>query len=265
MRNPIEKRLQIDSIKRLSETFLGKKNFSWWALFYASLIFIVTGWLPDGIAELLRKEWVGGAYKTLISLLILLFIGIQLKNALKYERGIEVISEEPGKVDVLAVFLSPLNRKLKPGHIEDALSNNELDKNTLEGTEWEMPIKAIEYHLDKLKSVYVFTSKQTTKLMPLFTETIKRLFPSIEVVEYKPGGIEFQDIKEVFESVEELYRNLKAKNIKEESILVDITGGQATNSIAAAIATLAIGRKFQYVSTRDKKIYCYDIGYFDKE
>lgn len=260
MKNPIKKRLQAETFKRLAETFLGKKNFSWWAIFYATIIFIATGWLPDGIAELLKVE---GVYKTAISLLILLFIGIQLKRALKYEERIEVIMKEPAKVDVLAIFLSPLQRKLKPEDIQQALSEDKLEKKTLEGTEWEMPIKAIEHHFGKLKSLYVFTSKQTSPLMPLFSKTINKLFPSIEVVEFKEGGIEFQDIKEVFKSVEELYRKIKADNIGEENIIVDVTGGQATNSIAAAIATLAIGRKFQYISTRDKRAFSYDIGYFE--
>ena len=55
MKNPIKNRLQAETFKSLAETFLGKKNFTWWALLYASLLFIVTGWLPDGFAELFRN------------------------------------------------------------------------------------------------------------------------------------------------------------------------------------------------------------------
>lgn len=81
--------------------------------------------------------------------------------------------------------------------------------------------------------------------------------------EFLKGGIDFQDIKKVFETIENLYDKLGASGIKNEDIIMDVTGGQVTNSIAGAIATLTLGRKFQYVSTRDKKVLSYDIGYFE--
>jgi hypothetical protein len=269
MKNPIEKRRQAEGLKKLAETFLGRKNFSWWAIFYASLIFIVTGWLPDGIAELLRGEWLEGSCKLISSLAILFFIGYKLKKAFKHTGRIEVKREEPPPTKVLAIFLSPLVRKLKPEDIENAIKARSFSKtkNTLNGTEWEMPVKAIEHHSPEV--VYVLTSEGstgTTNLMPLFQTTIEKLFPSvIKVVEFPKGGIDFEDIRKVFSSIEDLYREAIRKGFKEDEIIVDITGGQKTNSIAGAIATLSIGRKFQYISTRDKKVSSYDVGYFEEE
>lgn len=265
MKNPIEKRLQTEIFKRLAETFLGRKNFSWWAIFYASLIFIVTGWLPDGIAELLRKEWIEGGYKIAVSLTILIFIGFRLKKAIKYEGKIEVKSEPPPHVKLLAIFLSPLHRELKADDIQKALADGTFSIGDLTKTEWEMPVKAVEYHSQTLKKLYVLTSKQTRDLINVFRSVMKRLFPSVEVVELKPEGIEFQDIEEVFKAVEALYKIAKEEEgFKEDDVIVDVTGGQVPNSIAGAIATLAIGRKFQYVSTRDKEVLSYDIGYFNE-
>lgn len=263
MKNPIKRKLQTEGLKRLAETFLGKENFSWWAIFYASLIFIVTGWLPDGIAELLRGEWLESSYKLTISLAILFFIGYTLKRALKHEGRIEVISEPPSRAKILALFLSPLFRNLKPKDIEEAINKGDFSRNKLNGSEWEMPVIAIEYHSPEV--LYVLTSRGdvgTHNLMPLFETTIKNLFPSLKIIEFKEGGIEFEDIKEVFNSIDKLYEEAKSKGFKEDEIIVDITGGQKTNSIAAAVATLAIGRKFQYVSTRDKKLLSHDVGYF---
>lgn len=266
MKNPIKRKIQAEGIKKLAETFLGKKNFSWWAIFYASVIFIVTGWLPDGIAELIRGEWLECSYKLTISLAILFFIGYELKKALKHEGRIEVISEPPSSAKVLAVFLSPLFRKLKREDIQKALNEGNFSKDMLNGSEWEMPVKAIEFHSPEV--LYVLTSQGHTgthNLMHLFENTTKRLFPSLKIIEFKPGGIEFEDIKEVFNSIEKLYKEAKSNGFKEKDIIVDITGGQKTNSIAAAIATLSIGRKFQYISTRDKKVLSYDVGYFEEE
>jgi hypothetical protein len=266
MKNPIKRKLQAEGLKRLAETFLGKENFSWWAIFYASLIFIVAGWLPDGIAELLRGEWVECSYKLTLSLAILIFIGYGLKKALKHEGRIEVISRSPSSAKILALFLSPLFRNLKPEDIQEALNKGDFSRDMLNGSEWEMPVKAIEFHSPEV--LYVLTSQGDTgthHLMPLFENIIKKLFPALKIIEFKPGGIEFEDIKEVFSSIEELYKKAKLNGFKEDDIIVDITGGQKTNSIAAAIATLSIGRKFQYVSTRDKKVLSYDIGYFEEK
>ena len=46
-------------------------------------------------------------------------------------------------------------------------------------------------------------------------------------------------------------------------MLVDVTGGHKTNSIAASVATLAKGRQFQYIN-EDKIVRNYDVTYFDE-
>jgi hypothetical protein len=265
MYNPLRSRLRIESLKRIAETFLGKKNFSWWAIVFASLTFLVSGWLPDGIAELCSGKWQSGLSKFGISIVILAYIGHQLKRAVRYEGRIEVLSNPPSPAKVVAIFLSPLIRKTRPEDIESALENESFSQETLDGTEWEMSIKAIEYHSPEI--LYVFSSKGekgTHSIVPLFRKAIERLFPSLKVNEWKEYGIDFEDISEVFDSVEELYAKAKSDGYKENDIIVDITGGQKPNSIAGATATLAIGRKFQYVSTIDKRVLSYDIGYFEE-
>lgn len=273
MESLIEKRYRIESIKRLAETFLGKKNFNWWAIFYASLIFIVASWLPDGIAQLVRGEWFEGIYKTIVSLIILLFIGFRLKEAIKYKGKIEVIRESPAPVKALVIFLSRLsmNKTLEDREIDDieeAINNRSFSENFLLNKTWEMPILSIKHHYSKLEYLYVITSSGedgTFRLMGTFKKVVKYLFPSVEVMELTPEGIKFEDIKQVFEAIEKFYSEVKEKGIREKEVIVDITGGQKTNSIAAAIATLALGRQFQYISTIDKTIYSYDVGYFEEE
>lgn len=273
MKSPIERRHQAERLKRLAETFLGKKNFSWWTIFYASLIFIVTGWLPDGIAELIRGEWFGGIYKTIVSLFILLFIGFRLKEAIEYKSKIEVISESPAPVRALAIFLSKLsmNKTIQDKEItgiEQELNNNSFTENFLVNKTWEMPVLAIKHHSSELKYLYVITSSGpdgSSQLMPTFKKVVNYLFPPVEVIELIKGGIDFEDIKKVFEAIEKFYSEVKEKGINKKEVIVDITGGQKTNSIAASIATLTLGRQFQYVSTRDKRVLSYDVGYFEEE
>lgn len=273
MKNPIEKRLQTETFKRLAETFLGKKNFSWWAIFYAFLLIVVTGWLPDGITELIKGEWGSGAYKTVIPIVVLFFIGFQFHKVLEYEGKIEVISETPPPFKALALFLSVLSMdKTKQDKEVEALTRlldgDDFTDSTLQGKTWEMPLIAIKHHLPNLKTLFVYTSpgeKGSSQLMPIFTRVVTRVFPSINIVEeVKPGGIDFENIEKVFNAVEDFYRTIGEKGFSSREVIVDITGGQKTNSIASAVATFSFGRKFQYVSTVDKKVRCYDIGYFQE-
>lgn len=75
------------------------------------------------------------------------------------------------------------------------------------------------------------------------------------MIELIKGGIDFENIEEVFEAIEKFYSEVKEKGIAEKEVIVDITRCQKTNSLAASIATFALGRRFQYVSTRDKKFF----------
>ncbi len=265
MKNPIQQRLQAETYIKLAETFLGKKNFSRWALFYACLLFLVAGWLPDGIAELLlEKQCRSGSIKLCVSFAVILYIWFKLRKAIKHRGKIEVIQERPLPKKVLAVFLSPLIKKLKKEALQERLNNGNLTEKDIEETEWEMPLRAIRHHGQGLKKVYVLTSPLTHGLIDIFRSVVKQFYPSVEVEEVKPGGIEFQDIKVVFEAVEDIYNRAKEQGFKESDVIVDVTGGQVTNSIAGAIATLTLGRKFQYVSTKDKNVLAYDIGYFEE-
>ncbi|MFN3479889.1 MAG: hypothetical protein ACK415_05840 [Thermodesulfovibrionales bacterium] len=280
MRNPVQKRLQTETLIRLSETFLGKKNFSWWAIIYAALVFLVSGWFPDGIAELLRvsmgglfeKEWFSGIYKILFSLVVMSCIGFILKRAIKKHTGkVEVEIKQSPYVKVLAIFLSILSIKRETQEkelkvIEDALSKGTLDETAFNNKPWEMPIIAIKHHIPTLEFLYVFTSSGengSSKLMPVFTKVINSLFPKIKVKEFTEGGIDFENVREVFGRVEELYQDLKEKGVADKEVIIDITGGQKPNTIAGAMATLAFGRKFQYVSTIYKTVNSYDIAYFE--
>lgn len=270
MKNPIEKRLRAEALKKLAGTFVVKKNFTWWAILYSALLFIVAGWLPDGITEVIRGEWIEGACKAGLSVLILLVIGKKVKKALEHESKIEVVTEETTTVAALAVFLSVLSMDKKKQDeyikvIEGELGTHSFKVDNLNGKTWEMPILAIKHHLPKLKRLYVITSSGengSSKLMPVFQGVVNCLFAGVEVIEMKKGGIDFEDVKNIFEALEGFYKDIEKKGI---SGIVDITGGQKTNSIAAAITTLAIGRKFQYVSTKDKKVLSYDVVCFPEE
>ena len=279
--NPIQARIQAENFRHFAECTFGHKNFGWQAVGYTALLFLAAGWLPAGMVdfiEYLRGDWSLWSfnYQLVGSIAILIGFGFQLRRASRFQGKIEVLSESPAPVKVLGVFLSSFGLFGNPqsqGQIikgnekeslDRAISEHTLKKETLDGTKWEMPLKAIEFHKSRIETLYLFTSsgdKGTTKESGMFIMVVNALYPEISVVELVSGGMDFQNIEEVFGAVENLYTAAAAHGYKEKEVLVDITGGMKPNSIAASIATLAAGRKFQYVS-EDKIVRSYDVGYF---
>jgi hypothetical protein len=130
-----------------------------------------------------------------------------------------------------------------------------------------MPLKAIEYHQQRLEILYVFTSSGemgSTSLLALFKKVVGRLYPALPVRSVIQDGINFEDVKQVFNVVESFYTRAKNDGYQESDIIVDVTGGQKPNSIGASIATLITGRKFQYISTGSKEVLAYDVWYIDQ-
>ena len=280
--NPIQRRIQAESFRRFAECTFGQKNFGWQAVLYTALLFIAGGWLPNGIADFVKyltgdwSLWVFN-YQLSGSVAILIYFGVLLSKVVHSPGKIEVSNYPPEPVKVLGVFLSSFNvwfnnvqaqgvivKGKEKASLETALSEQTVKRETLDGTTWEMPLKAIEFHKSRIETLYLFTSsgsKGTTADSDLFVRLVKVFYPGISVAELVPGGLDFENLKEIFSAVEVLYGDALAHGFKENEVLVDITGGKKTNSIAASIATLSAGRKFQYIS-EDKVVRSYDVGYF---
>ncbi len=275
--------MQAEIFRHFAECTFGQKNFGWQAVLYTAFLFIVGGWLPNGITDLIKyltgdwSLWTFN-YQLTISLAILILFGVKLRKIVNSPGKIEVSNDPPEPVKVLGVFLSSFNvwynspqfqveivKGKEKESLEKALSEHSIKRETLNGTTWEMPLKAIEFHKSRIETLYLFTSsgsKGTTADSDLFVRLVKVLYPNIFVSELVSGGLDFENIKEIFNAVEDLYTHAITSGYKEKDVLVDITGGKKPNSIAASIATLAAGRKFQYIS-EDKVVRSYDVGYFD--
>lgn len=259
--NPIQERYRIESLKKTAEVILGSKNFSLWAFFYVALIMCVAAWLPGGIEEIFWGKQEQGFYKLITALFILFWMYFKLKHSISSHQKIVVERKTPTPVKNLVIFLSPMKKE----DIEQVINTPEAVK---EGRKnWEMPYLAVQHHKSELTNLFVITSSgegATTNQFAQFMAFIKKAFPDnkFEVTELTPNGMDFENIEDVFNLIEDFY---KGQGIKEEDVLVDITGGQKTNTIAGALATLSLGRKFQYISTKDKQVYAYDVAYFEQE
>lgn len=201
----------------------------------------------------------------------IVFIGIVVWLIMKkLPKGtqIKVHADQPRTRKVLAVFLStfgPWSQNQKEAYqnideLQAVVGSDEFDREKMNGTNWVMPLSAIEYHKKTLREVLVFTSSDSSAQFNVFQDLIIRLNPSLQVKEMVSGGSDFEDIETAFNGVNKLYRSAISSGYSEKDILVDVTGGHKTNSIAAAMATLAAGREFQYLN-KDRVVRSFDVDY----
>jgi len=274
----IQKRMQAETIKRFAENTIGHRNFKWQAVLYLALLLLVGKWFPEGIEDYLfylkgdRSLWTIN-WKLLCSGLILFAFYWAIKNIVSQSK-IHVTADSPAPIKVLCVFLSPF--KTRPNNpngsyheiieLQNALHTNDLDQLKLTETTWKMPLKAIEHHGARLKQVRIFTScgeNGSSSQFEVFRSLVNYLYPTVQVKEEFSGGLDFLDIRAIFDAVDKLYVEAVEEGYRENDVLVDVTGGLKTNSIAASVATLAKGRQFQYIN-EDKIVKSYDVTYFDE-
>ena len=266
--SPILLRIRSESVLRVARNFLGMEKFSWVALVFTALFFCGAGWLPDGLAAMVfsSEDWRTGLIQFSLALVVFVFFGFLLHREIRKANRIRVVVAVPPSARVLSVFLSSLGRfkEAERRLLEEGAAFPEITREFLSSTCWHMPLTAIGHHAERLEAIHVITSAGDTGSScqyPLFREITERFFPGIPMEEMKDGGVDFEDIAAVHDLIDRFYDRVDASPVRYEpnDVIVDITGGQKPNSIAAAMATLAEGRRFQYVSTRDGSVYSYDL------
>jgi len=235
---------------------------------------LVAGWIPDGLSEIISAKFFHNGDITRGTLLfvfglsilgILIIVGWKLSEEARYD-----VSEDfPDKKKVLIPFLS--NARGSEKNILDEIEKlRELSTveekiervNELPSIKsWRMPLEAIKYHKPKLERVVVITSDKSSKHFNAFKELVKEVFGkevSDMLVEKKVKS--FENIKELFNALNEIYKELREDKFRDRDTIIDITGGQKTSSVAAAFMTAYYSdREFEYVSTEDYTVKSYDV------
>jgi hypothetical protein len=249
--------------------FKDKKTAAVTVAFFAFLSFIA-GWLPDGIANLLltenKKDGLVMISASLLCLFFLWLAGTYYARELEFD----VVEEEPQKKKALILFLSEIRDKSSQ-ELNDEIkildtAENESDRlSKLQGSslsKWRMPVEAIKYHLPKLERIVVVTSSLSSTQLESFRLLIVKLFGEEEAKKILQEKIEdFESVSEIFEKLNKIYKDLEKEGFKAKHVIVDVTGGQKTASIAGALATTVYAdREFQYVSTNTYQVKSYDVG-----
>lgn len=206
--------------------------------------------------------------------------------------------EAPEKREHLVLFLSDLDLsrgKYHDGVPEGVIFSNDLDRDisTLEVHKksnpfwrWEMPLRAIRYHLGRLQTITLVCSPQSMQQVHWFRQVLDR-YPSLDHVSVQvfakennspaliecpktstsKGGWEFERFDELSRAVQHLLRiYLKEKKVDEGQIMIDFTGGQKVTSVVAASVTFNRKIKAQYVQTNPPwNVVSYDILFGSSE
>ena len=236
-----------------------------------------------------------------VSIILLIIYGIIIFSL--YQIGKQFIkprtrslrSYEPGKKEHLIMFLSHLrtNSQEPPvpltGNLDNDIKALEDDKKANKRYwQWEMPLRAIRYHIGQLKTVTIVCSKESIEQTPLFCNIFGKYYESnllkgVELFFYVkekgnpvrkqwntfcpavPTGLEgwdFEDFDELSDDMSRLIRMFIDEGTPEDKIIIDFTGGQKVTSVIAVAITFNRNIEAQYVQTNDPwAVKSYDIIY----
>ncbi len=163
----------------------------------------------------------------------------------------------PKKIKGLVMFLSYWNNMPQ--------SFNPCDFENLESfylsyprCSWEMQLRILEKY-NQIEYLYVIGSENGSyNQIKHFEELVKKFFPNVQIIGHNQG-IDFENLEKNILALEEAFRELKEKSLKDNEILIDTTGGQKVQSIAGAFYSLSYDRYFVYVSTNSKEVKVFDV------
>jgi hypothetical protein len=218
---------------------------NWWDVFFIVLFFVFAS-----VAYRLRKQFM--PVKVLKQLSQLppkeaLIILVSNDKQLKDHDGLLVLG---------STTLSGLS-------LVDAIQATERSRTGLPNHwSWQQILRAIQPHEQTLKTVSLLGSNNGSfESLELCHRLIKSFFPNVNI---NVGGIggDFENLSEMMDLLHDEIEILLQAGFSEESIIVDITGGQKTASCAAAMITLHRDVQFQYVQTSSpNKVIGYDVRY----
>ncbi len=275
----------------------------WELVPWATMALTVIGshFAADAIMETV-EEWSHGSETAMLLVKIcylIFFIGmvyllIRQKEKIFRPRTRYISNEEAEEREHLILFLSNLPENLEESDgVPDCLRlSQDIDKDIEEIVKlkqgprplrwaWEMPLRAIQHHQIKLKTLTLICSRESISQVNLFVNIctryrikgLEKIFllaredsrPLIINLMTENGlsdlhGFNFQSFDELSQAMWYLMRAFRKDGFPECQIMIDITSGQKPTSIVGASMTFNREIKAQYVSTNKPwEVLSYDI------
>ena len=119
---------------------------------------------------------------------------------------------------------------------------------------WQQNLRALRHHKNRLKAVYLLGSSGndgSAKDKEVAEQFFKfYLSEDVKVEMLNASGVDFESLEETRQSLMSIIEHARNAGHQEREMVIDITGGQKTASVAAALVTLdRSDLVFQYVGT----------------
>ena len=256
------------NLQKIVASLLGSSLLERKAFIIIVGVLLFFAWLPDGMSSLLDKifggeilEWSAKDGTMLVQILGSLLIFCEIKRIIpKSIPNVDIdINDMPKRAKVLVLFLSENNSEM-----EEILKFKTIDE--YRRNNYRMPLKAIDYHKQRLKKIIVACSEKSHGDRDKFLKCVQNLFGKELADMVNMRYIKnFEDAKSVYKFLESVYNQLKQEGFIEDDVVFDVTGGQKAVSIAGAMFAIPNDRHLQYVSTSDYTVRHYDLTYIQNE
>ena len=256
------------NFQKIVVSLLGSSLLGYRAFFIIAGVLLFFAWLPDGMSSLLDKifggeilEWSAKDGTMLVQILgSIVIFGLIKRIIPKDIPNVDIgINDRPKKAKVLVLFLSENNSEM-----EEILKFKTIDE--YGRNNYRMPLKAIDYHKQRLKKIIIACSEESRSNKEKFLKCVQNLFgkglADMANMQYIKN---FEDAKSVYKFLESVYDQLKQESFTEDDIVFDVTGGQKAISIAGAMFAIPNNRHLQYVSTSYYTVKHYDLTYMQNE
>ena len=262
------------------------RRYRWRALVPGWLILISGSWVADGIkGEVLFADWHWGQVFANHWWLGLTFAAVCLVGASRWLYGyrsdfalVRSLSQVvcPAHKS-LVILVSTPNLKLKQnpnGSLHLPLSNG--SRFPLTGNlnqdirgipsghrwNWQQLLRGLKPHAAKLKRVRLVGSSGPNGSfndLCLCKAMLQQYLPNAVITPH-PEAADFEDFNELVRVLREIVVEEKKAGMTDEDIIIDITGGPKTASIAGSSITFTTKVTFQYVQTHPPfEVYAYDV------
>jgi hypothetical protein len=226
------------------------------------------------------EQAAAGRGRTLLLLLALLSVSSFALFKLRFKLvGIRLLAHRDARARRgLILFVSTANlplvfgrRGAEVGGVVLSGSSLKSDTEALSGTvdgagreklwNWQQLLRAIRPHGKKLDFLYLFGSVESQDQIRLVARLLAPYLRDRHTILLSPAGVDFEDLDAVMDGLKDAVSWLEARGLPRREILIDVTGGQKTASIAGALMSLNNRVNIQYVQTfgKDKnKVLEYD-------
>lgn len=286
-----------EQARRVVLHLLGSGNLR--TILWAIALLMGIGWLTESLFEWLRDleallngesvaHWwpLHRVVSVLFFAVIITWLGLLARDARKHYRPRVGTEPTPAPARGLVMFLSNLkpNQAVGVESAMDGINGLESFRRRLGDLNWRMPIEAIAFHQARLQQVVLICSRGERKRdgthvagsaeqLGLFRALVARIFPDAgfalnnvaDLDSRYGGGLRFDDVDSVSRATDDAVLFLSGKGLPLTEILIDVTGGQKPNAVAATAVALAEGRRIQYVAgdpqSGEYRVTVYDVTY----